>query len=210
MSTGWIAGAAALPPGWAGAGPAQEERLSDEAREATAASFEEAVREHRDLVYALAWRLLGERGAAEDLTQEVFLRAFRAWAGFRGECALRTWFYRITLNAARSHRLRWRRRARSRHLSLDDPGPAGRAPSQSLADGGADPERALRSREIRERVQEGLVKLPEEFREAVVLRDVEGMSYEEIAAALEVNTGTVKSRIARGRAVLREILRDLG
>ena len=190
-----------------------EDWLAQTARRATdahvAGSFEEAVREHRDMVFGLSCRLLGERAEAEDLTQEVFLRAFRAWAGFRGDCSRKTWFYRITLNAARNQRLQWQRKMRRRHAPLEDPGAPGPSPGETLSNGGADPERATRSREIRERVQAGLLELPAEFREAVVLRDVEGLSYTEISEALEITAGTVKSRIARGRAQLREILDDL-
>jgi RNA polymerase sigma-70 factor (ECF subfamily) len=171
--------------------------------------FEEAVREHSGLVFSLACRLLGDRDAAEEVTQEVFLRAFRSWDRFRGDCAERTWFTRITVNTARNWKARWARRFRSRHQPLERGEGEGPSPLDRLPDGGADPERMARSREIQERVQKGLKTLPEEFREAVVLRDMEGMSYQEIAEALEITPGTVRSRIARGRAALREMLEDL-
>lgn len=168
------------------------------------------MREHRDLVYNLSYRLLGDPTAAEDLTQEVFLRVFRGLGRFRGEASVRTWIYRITLNAASNRRKRWKRRARRRHVALQDAvGAGGPVQEDLLADDAPDPERIARSSEIGRRVQDALDGLPSEFREAVVLRDIEGLSYEEIAESLGVAAGTVKSRIARGRGLLRRALGDL-
>ena len=191
----------------------KQRRLKQVIRTATdkneRSSFEDAVREHSGMVYAIAYRLLGERDAAEELTQEVFLRAFRAWSRFRYDSSERTWFTRITINAAKSRKLRWKRRARSKHSPLEAERGNGPALVQTLAENGPDPERRVRSREIQERVQEGLLTLVPEYREAVILRDVEGLEYREISQVLEVSVGTVKSRIARGRAALREQLKDL-
>lgn len=172
--------------------------------------FEALVREHRDLVYNLGYRLLGDRAAAEDLTQEVFLRVYRGLKRFRGDSSYKTWIYRITLNTASNLRKSWARKARRHHVSLHEAVTDGsRAPEETLAGESADPERIAASSQIGRRVQEALDGLPVEFREAVVLRDVEGLTYLEIAEALRVSAGTVKSRIARGRALLRDRLADL-
>jgi len=176
----------------------------------TAERFEQLVREHRDLVHNLGYRLLGDAAAAEDLTQEVFLRVYKGLKRFRGDSSHKTWIYRITLNTASNLRKSWARRARRRHVPLHEPAAEGAlAPEESLATESADPERIAASSQIGRRVQDALDEMPVEFREAVVLRDVEGLSYLEIAEVLQVSIGTVKSRIARGRALLRDRLADL-
>ena len=162
------------------------------------------------LVLRLAPVLLGDAAAAEDLTQEVFLRVYRGLKRFRGDSSYKTWIYRITLNTASNLRKSWARKARRRHVPLHEaPAGTGRAPDETLAEASADPERIAASSQIGRRVQAALDELPEEFREAVVLRDVEGLAYLEIAETLRVSVGTVKSRIARGRALLRDRLADL-
>jgi RNA polymerase sigma-70 factor (ECF subfamily) len=181
-----------------------------EVENGVAERFGELVREHRDLVYNLGYRLLGDAAAAEDLTQEVFLRVYRGLKRFRGDSSYKTWIYRITLNTASNLRKSWARKARRRHVPLHEAPPgAGRAPDETLAEASADPERIAASSQIGRRVQAALDELPDEFREAVVLRDVEGLAYLEIAGTLQVSVGTVKSRIARGRALLRDRLADL-
>lgn len=162
------------------------------------------------MVFNLSCRLLGDRAAAEELTQEVFLRVHRGLKTFRGESSHKTWIYRITLNAASNQRKRWGRRGRRRHVSLhESPESGGLAPEQSLSSASPDPERIARASETGRRIQAALDDLPPEFRDAVALRDIEGLSYQEIAAALGTAVGTVKSRIGRGRALLRDALEDL-
>ena len=174
------------------------------------AAFEELVREHQDMVFHLGLRLLGDRAEAEDLSQEVFLKVYRALDRFRGESSLKTWIYKIVVNSARNRMKWWRRRFKSRTLSLDDDkGGERRSLSEVIEDPDPDPERLLRSSEIRRRVLEGLTKLSHDHREILVLRDLEDLSYEEIAQALDLNEGTVKSRIARARLEMREMLSDL-
>jgi RNA polymerase sigma-70 factor (ECF subfamily) len=161
-------------------------------------AFEELYREHAEMVYNLALRLSGDPDRAADLSQEVFLRVHRHLAKFRGHSSLRTWIYRVTVNHCRS-RLR-RRRLATRSLAAEGDR-ATRLP---------DPRRGPEERAVAEDqgrlVTAALGELPVPFREAVVLRDLEGLAYEEIAEVLGVRIGTVRSRIARGRRQLRELL----
>lgn len=165
-------------------------------------AFRELHARHADLVFNLCLRLAGSRETAADLAQEVFLRIHRHLGKFRGGSSLRTWIYRVTVNHCRS------RLSRRRHpeVSLD---------SRLLQPGGepateqADPERRAESAQIERRLISALAELPIAFREAVVLRDVEGLGYEEIARVLAIPPGTVRSRIARGREALRLALEEL-
>ena len=175
-----------------------------------AAAFDRLVAERTGEVYALLHRLTEDAEEARDLTQETFLQAFRHVAQFRGDADLRTWLYRIAVNQARNRWRWWRRRRRDATVSLDAPvGPDSDAPLASrLSDrsGDGDPERVTLRREREQALQAALRALARPYREAVVLRDVEGLSYEEVAAALGVNVGTVKSRLSRGRLELRRRL----
>lgn len=194
----------------AGSSALDDAGLAVAAGEGDASAFEEIVRRHGGLVLGLATRLLGSRADAEDVAQEVFLRVHRGLPSFRGDASLRTWITQVTVNAARNHH-RWSRRRRL-HLtrSLDEPAAEDApAPREKLADASAGPERLALSAEAGHRVEEALARLPEEYRDAIVLRESGGLSYEEIAARLGVRIGTVKSRIARARARLQEALRDL-
>ena len=162
-------------------------------------AFAEVYREHEETVYNLALRLSGDPFDAGDLTQEVFLRVFRHLGSFRGGSALRTWIFRVALNHCRSRLGRRRPPARS----LDDPDePAAR----ELADPAPGPEAAALAHDAARQVEAALATLPFPFREAVVLRDIEGLAYEEIAELVGTRIGTVRSRIARGRERLRQAL----
>ena len=168
-----------------------------------AAAFDEVYARYAEMVYNLALRLAGDPDEAADLAQEIFVRVYRHLAAFRGGASLKTWIYRIALNHCRS-RLG---RRRLPTLSLT-PVPGESAPD--VADSRRGPEeRALAGDEAR-RVAAALARLPAPFREAVVLRDLEGLAYEEIAEVAGVAVGTVRSRIARGRERLRLLLEDLG
>ena len=167
--------------------------------------FEAIVRRYSGMVFTLAARLVGPLDA-EDVVQETFLRAWRGLESFRGESSLKTWLYAIALNRVRARRGTLAR-LRSRFGAGERPGAD---PDFSLVDGLADTglspeENALRSEE-RRRLRKAVLGLPEEFRLAVVLRDLEGLSYEEVAAVLSVPIGTVRSRLARGRALIKETL----
>lgn len=166
----------------------------------------ELVAEHERMVYQLAFHLLGDRDEALDLSQEVFLRVFRTIHSFRAQSALRTWIYRIVINQARNRQRWWRRRHRSEQVSLD----------QHLQEHGdvrqpgdtSSPHRALARKELASKLRRALDSLPFDQRTVVVLREIDGMSYDEIAFSLGVAIGTVKSRLTRARTTLRHDLQE--
>jgi RNA polymerase sigma-70 factor (ECF subfamily) len=162
------------------------------------------VADHQRMVYSLALHLLGDAQEAMDLSQEVFLRVFRTLSQFRGQSSLRTWIYRIVVNQASNRQRWWRRRHRSQQVALDDH----MAHHGEIAEWrqGAMPDRVLQQVETKDRVQHALAELPFDQRAAIILREIDGLSYEEIAEALGVAVGTVKSRLARARGSLRVAL----
>ncbi len=171
-------------------------------------SFDELFRHYQSMVFNLTFRILGDREEALDASQEVFFAIYRKLNRFRGESSLKTWIYRIAVNRA-SNRCRWWNRLRRRgtvsldgHLTGDNSGSL----ADTLRAGGDTPEEALLIREKRLEIERLLLRLPIQQRIAVVMRDVEGLSYEEIAESLQVSLGTVKSRIARGREELKRRL----
>jgi len=166
----------------------------------------ELVAEHQRMVYQLSLNLLGDHNEALDLSQEVFLRVFRTLHGFRGQSALRTWIYRIVVNQARNRQRWWRRRHRSQQVSLDDHIHAhGELPAPG---NGGSPDRILGQKQLANRIRESLDRLPFDQRTAIVLREIDGLSSEEIGFSLGIAVGTVKSRLARAREALRAQLRD--
>jgi RNA polymerase sigma-70 factor (ECF subfamily) len=165
----------------------------------------ELVDEHQRMVYQLAFHLLQDRDEALDLSQEVFLRVFRTIHTFRGQSALRTWIYRIVVNQARNRQRWWRRRRRSSQVSLDEH-IRNHGEMPALQDGG--PDRVLGRKELATRIWSALDALPFDQKTAIVLREIDGLSYDEIAYSLGVAVGTVKSRLARARDALRMQLRD--
>jgi RNA polymerase sigma-70 factor (ECF subfamily) len=166
----------------------------------------ELVAEHQRMVYQLSLNLLNDHNEALDLSQEVFLRVFRTLHGFRGQSALRTWIYRIVINQARNRQRWWRRRHRSQQVSLDDHIHAhGELPAPG---NGGSPDRILGQKQLAERIRRSLDRLPFDQRTAIVLREIDGLSYEEIGYSLGIAVGTVKSRLARAREALRAQLRD--
>jgi RNA polymerase sigma-70 factor, ECF subfamily len=174
-------------------------------------AFNELVEEYQSLVYALAYRILGDREDARDATQETFLKIYRHFVRFRGDASLKTWICRIAINQARSTERWWRRRRRGETTSLDRPlianGPDDQSdhrPGEYLASPSATPESETLSRERGRQIEIALGELKKDFRIAVILRDIEGLSYDEIAYVTGVSVGTVKSRISRGREMLRE------
>jgi RNA polymerase sigma-70 factor (ECF subfamily) len=167
----------------------------------------ELVQEHQRMVYQLAVHLLGDPQEALDLSQDVFLRVFRSLSQFRGQSTLKTWIYRIVVTQARNRQRWWRRRRVDAQVSLDEHVAVnGELPSTMLA---SSPDRVFTQKELAERLWNALDSLPFDHRTAIVLREVEGLSYEEIAFSLGVAVGTVKSRLARARGMLRAELRDL-
>ena len=166
---------------------------------------EELVAEHQRTVVQLATNLLGDREEALDLSQEVFLRVFRTIHRFRGHSSLRTWIYRIAVNQARNRHRFWRRRHRADQVSLDQHVAAHGDVFTGL---GPTPDRVLAQKELAVRLRDALERLPFEQRTAIVLREIDGLSYEEIAYSLDLAVGTVKSRLTRARQALRAELRD--
>jgi RNA polymerase sigma-70 factor (ECF subfamily) len=165
----------------------------------------ELVSEHQRMVYQLSLNLLGDHNEALDLSQEVFLRVFRTIHSFRGQSALRTWIYRIVVNQARNRQRWWRRRHRAQQVSLDDH-IKNHGDVAEHANGGS-PDRALSQKELAEQIRSALDSLPFDQRTALVLREIDGLSYEEIGFSLGIAVGTVKSRLARARESLRAQLR---
>jgi RNA polymerase sigma-70 factor (ECF subfamily) len=164
------------------------------------------VSEHQRMVYQLSLNLLGDHNEALDLSQEVFLRVFRTIHTFRGHAALRTWIYRIVINQARNRQRWWRRRHRSQQVSLDEHiRDHGELPETS---NGASPDRLLGQKLLADRIRTALDGLPFDQKTALVLREIDGLSYEEIGFSLGIAVGTVKSRLARAREALRAELRD--
>jgi RNA polymerase sigma-70 factor (ECF subfamily) len=150
--------------------------------------------------------MLPDTSEAADVTQEVFLKAFRGLAGFRQGSSLKTWLYRIAVRQALNHR-RWLGRHLRHQSSIDSwIGESGRPAVVEFQAPGASPFEEVANRELQQTVRQALGQVPENFRAAVVLRDLEGLSYEEIAEVLDVSVGTVKSRILRGRCALRKLL----
>ena len=172
-----------------------------------AAAFEELVAARSGEIYGLLFRLTENSEEARDLTQETFLRAFQNIGRFRGEADLRTWIYRIAINQARNRWRWWRRRSRDSTVSLDaNHGSSDLPIIATLAESSANPEQTTLAHEREVVLRMALRRLGLAYRETVILRDIEGFSYEEIATTLGINVGTVKSRLARGRQELRKKL----
>jgi RNA polymerase sigma-70 factor (ECF subfamily) len=187
---------------------AYEASLIARLRAGEQSAFEELVTEYQPLVYALILHSLGNAEDARDATQETFLKIYRHFERFRGEASLKTWICRIAINQARSTERWWRRRRRNETSSLDEPADELGGISTRLTSRTATPESQAIARERRRQLQQALGGLKKDFRVAVVLRDIQGLSYEEIASILEISVGTVKSRIARGREMLRVSLKE--
>jgi len=185
-----------------------EDQFLERLKRHDAAAFEQLVAERTGDIYGLLFRLTGDAEEARDLAQETFLRAFQAIEKFRGDADLKTWLYRIAINQARNRWRWWRRRRRDATVSLDATiGEREQTVAMHLEDAKAsDPEQETLARERQSQLREALQGLRSAYREAVVLRDIEGLAYEEIAATLQINIGTVKSRLARGRLELRRKL----
>lgn len=181
-----------------------EAELVTELQAGSEEAFDCLVTHFHGLVYNLLYNALGDPADAADATQEVFLKAARGIRGFRRSSSLKTWLYRIALREASNQR-RWRWRHRRGETSLDAQNEDGSA-ALELTDTSATPFERLASSEVQYAVRSAMAQVPDVFRSAVILRDLEGLSYEQIAEVLEISVGTVKSRILRGRRVLRELL----
>jgi RNA polymerase sigma-70 factor, ECF subfamily len=165
----------------------------------------ELVAEHQRMVYQLSLNLLNDHNEALDLSQEVFLRVFRTVHSFRGHSSLRTWIYRIVVNQARNRQRWWRRRHRAQQVSLDQHIQEHGDVPEAVDHG---PDRLVGQKQLGERIRVALDRLPFDQKTAIVLREIDGLSYDEIGFSLGIAVGTVKSRLARAREGLRAQLRD--
>lgn len=187
-----------------------DDAFLDALRAGDAAAFDTLVDRYSGDIYALLYRLTADPEEARDLSQDTFLRALRSIGGFRGDAGLKTWLFRIAINESRNRFRWWKRRRRGETVSLDvSLGDTDMTLHDTLADRSQSPEEAALMREREFMLMEALGQLNDVYREAVVLCDIEGLSYEDTAAALGTNIGTVKSRISRGREELRRRLKDL-
>jgi RNA polymerase sigma-70 factor (ECF subfamily) len=193
----------------ADARPAAETQFIERLKRGDETAFETLVNERSGEIYGLLYRLTENAEEARDLTQETFLRAFQSIGHFRGESDLRTWIYRIAINQARNRWRWWRRRRRDATVSIDEPEIGGGRlglVSTLKSTTAKDPEQDTLANERDRALKKALSTLKRIYREAVILRDIEGFAYEEIATTLDISVGTVKSRLARGRQELRRKL----
>ena len=176
-------------------------------------AFALLIAQYHQPLYSLIARSINDPTDAADLTQEVFIKVFRSIRGFNGDASLRTWLYRIALHEASNQR-RWWSRHKRQEVTIDsstydsdgDSDGDSLCLSATLADQGDSPYDQAVQTETREHLEVALRQLPEVFRTVVVLREIEGFAYEEIAEILDINLGTVKSRLTRGRTALRALL----
>jgi RNA polymerase sigma-70 factor (ECF subfamily) len=186
-----------------------EEAFIENLRAGDAQAFDVLITRYSPDIYALLCRLTQDADEAGDLTQETFLKALRSIGKFRGDSELKTWLFRIAINESRNRFRWWRRRRREKTVSLDAPvNDSELRIHDTVAGNERNPEETLLDDEYRRALHAAMGRLPDVFREALVLCDIEGQSYQEIAKMLEINIGTVKSRISRGRDELRKQLKD--
>jgi RNA polymerase sigma-70 factor (ECF subfamily) len=175
-------------------------------------SFEDAVERYHGRVFQVIYRYVGDYDEAGDLTQDTFMRAYNAWGQFRGESQIYTWLYRIAINVCNNYQLREQRRRRREALYLDAPREAleeagcASGCSYEVVDDRPLPLQVLESSELCARLQEALQELPDNQRTAIILREIEGLSYEEIARATGYSLKATKSRLFRARNALRRLL----
>lgn len=184
-----------------------DRELVEQAKRGDQGAFEQLVLDNQNKVYTLALRLVNDRTAAEDLAQEAFVRAWQGLVSFQGGSSFSTWVYRLATNLCIDYLRRQRRRERVEPVvSLDDADSGWAEP----ADRDSDPQLVLERSERGRALARGLAKLPDWQRQVLVLRELSGLSYQEIGEKLELDLGTVKSRIARARLALRKILLEDG
>ncbi len=185
----------------------EDERLISGLQLGDEKAYERLIQRFQTPVYNLAWRLVNDPADASDVVQEVFLKVFRNIGHFRRDSSLRTWVYRIAVNESHNRR-RWLFRHRRGETGIEENFDDSEGRERPLMDMGETPFDFTMNREAQILLEEGLAAINPVFRAALVLREVEDMSYEEIAEILEVSLGTVKSRIMRGREALRRYLAD--
>jgi RNA polymerase sigma-70 factor, ECF subfamily len=169
------------------------------------AAYDELVRTYSASLFHVAYRMLGDSAEASDAVQEIFLKVFRNIGGFKGEAALKTWVFKIAFSEILNRLRWWRRRHRFATMSLDEQ-PNGASAGHSVPSPTPSPEQLLQSKEQETAIQQALGRISKDHRSIIVLRDIEGFSYNEIADVLGVSIGTVKSRLARARSDLKKSL----
>ncbi len=187
---------------------AEEASIVAELKAGSEQAYDWLIAHYHQPIYSLVYRILSNPADAADTTQEVFLKVFRGMKRFNGESSLKTWLYRIAIHEASNQR-RWWFRHKSKETSMEaqeDENGNSVGLCHTLADPGESPFEQLAHEEIRARVEEELRQVSEPFRTVVLLRDIEGLSYEEIAEVLQISLGTVKSRLIRGREALKKRL----
>ena len=182
----------------------QEAAIVSELKAGSEEAYARLIGEFQRPVYGLVYRMIGDAADAADTTQDVFLKVFRGMKHFHGASSLKTWIYRIALHEA-ANRKRWWFRHKSKETAIETPDGAdgGCGMTHQLVDHRDSPFDCAAHREVQRQVGLELHKLPEPYRTTVILRDLEEMSYEEIAEVLEISLGTVKSRLTRGRDMLK-------
>ena len=193
-----------------GARSQEEAAIVAELKAGSEAAYAWLIGEFQQPVYGLVYRIVNDPSDAADTTQDVFLKVFRGMKHFHGESSLKTWIYRIALHEA-ANRKRWWFRHKAKETSIEPaesetPVPGEAALQVALTDPSDSPFDNVAHHEVQERVERELRKVPEPYRTTLILRDLEEMSYEEIAEILQVSLGTVKSRLTRGREALRQRL----
>jgi RNA polymerase sigma-70 factor (ECF subfamily) len=188
----------------------EESAIVAELKAGSEAAYAWLIGEFQQPVYGLVYRIVNDPADAADTTQDVFLKVFRGMKHFHGGSSLKTWIYRIALHEA-ANRRRWWFRHKARETSIEPVesegvGPWENAMQVALTDHADSPFDNVAQHEVQARVEQELQKLPEPYRTTLILRDLEDMSYEEIAEVLEISLGTVKSRLTRGRDALRQRL----
>jgi RNA polymerase sigma-70 factor (ECF subfamily) len=203
FALGNLAGVIAIRP--------EDAALTVELQAGSEEAFSQLIAQYHAPVYSLVSRVLNDPSDAPDITQDVFIKVFRGIHSFHGDSSLRTWIYRIALREASNQR-RWWSRHRGREVTIDTQTETDEQHplclKDTLADEHESPFEAAAHEEVRARVELELHQLPEPYRTVVILRDLEGMAYDEIAEILGAQLGTVKSRLVRGRAMLRIRLGD--
>jgi RNA polymerase sigma-70 factor (ECF subfamily) len=188
----------------------EEAAIVAELKAGSEAAYAWLIAEFQQPVYGLVYRIVNDPADAADTTQDVFLKVFRGMKHFHGGSTLKTWIYRIALHEA-ANRRRWWFRHKAKETSIepveaDGPSPGENAMQVALTDHADSPFDNVAHHEVQARVEQELRKLPEPYRTTLILRDLEDMSYEEIAEVQEISLGTVKSRLTRGRDALRQKL----
>lgn len=182
-----------------------DSRLVHGALSGNQSDFEELVRKYEKLIYNAAYQLTSSSDDAFDVSQDTFIKAYRSLGSFRGDCKFSTWLYKICQNAARDH---LRSKTRNQTVSLTVPDEDDQSAQLDVEDDdpASDPEQQLERLERRQAVRDAIAQLSDDHREIIILRDIDGLSYEDISEMLDLEIGTVKSRINRARLAVKDFL----